>query len=100
MPYMRYQQDLRIAARAAYQTRRENLRAAGFTAWQTMVSNWASTARRPPGYEAYLRKNGLHPTQDKLKRKQRPVTQADRDAVTAVENMIRTYKGPMSRATD
>lgn len=98
MPYLRYRQDLRLAARAAYRAGRESMRAAAFTAWQTMVSNWGDTKRRPPGYEQYLRRTGLHPTQDRLKRKPRPITDADRQAIRNVEEMIRTHRGPMTRA--
>lgn len=99
MPYLRYRQDLRLAARAAYLAGRERMRAAAFPAWQTMVSNWGDQRRRPPGYEQYLRRVGLHPTQDRMKRKARPVTEADRRAINAVDEMIRTYQGPMTRAT-
>lgn len=98
MPYLRYRQDLRLAARAAYRAQRETMRAHALTAWQTMVSNWGSANRRPPGYEDYLRRNGLHPTQDRMRRKARPVTQADRNAIAAVEDMIRTYSGPLARS--
>lgn len=67
-------------------------------AWQTLAANWGDTKRRPPDYHRYLRMHGLAPEQDKLRRKRRPVTDQDRQAVAHVEQLIRDYRGPMMRS--
>lgn len=96
LPYLRFRQDVRLAAEAERIDYRSTSRQHALVAYHVIVANWQHPHRKPPTWEAFLRDLRLDPRADRVRPPAR-ATPEDRAAIARVEHMIRTYSGSMRR---